>query len=335
MFLFTSLPTSAPPANDNPVAGALRDAAGRTGVSFDYLVKTAQRESNLDPSARAGSSSASGLFQFLEQTWLGLVKNDGAQLGVGSVSSQVVQGADGRFTIADPKLKAKVLALRDDPQVAAVAAGVFTAKNRESLTASLGRQPTEGELYIAHFLGAGGAADLVRLNAVKPGAKAASYFPDAAAANRGVFFERSGRARTASEVYNSLIAGHEAAGQAARVQLAASTVEAPPAAVVTATDAVPGRPLLGLFRSLPANAADTVQKSWSGLPRRSGAIAGPRTAFFPRGDGSASEPTIAAAVPAAPPLAQVDVPLPPLRPARLVASGAAPLDLLGFMRIKR
>ena len=37
-------------------------------------------------------------------------------------------------------------------------AGAFTKANSDYLATKLGRQPSEGELYIAHFLGAGGAA---------------------------------------------------------------------------------------------------------------------------------------------------------------------------------
>ena len=47
-----------------------------------FLLKTATRESSLNPDAKAKSSSAAGLFQFIEQTWLGLVKSDGPRLGL-------------------------------------------------------------------------------------------------------------------------------------------------------------------------------------------------------------------------------------------------------------
>ena len=87
---------------------------------------------------------------------------------MGQASGAVVTGRDGRLTIADPGLKAKVLALRNNPEIAATAAGVFTAHNRETMTATLGRPPSDGELYIAHFLGAAGAGELVKLASIKP-----------------------------------------------------------------------------------------------------------------------------------------------------------------------
>jgi soluble lytic murein transglycosylase-like protein len=61
----------------SPVAGAIRDAAQSTGTSFEYLLTTAQIESNLNPAAQAATSSAKGLYQFIEQTWLATMKQAG------------------------------------------------------------------------------------------------------------------------------------------------------------------------------------------------------------------------------------------------------------------
>ncbi len=63
------------------ITGAIRQAAQSTGISFEYLLTTAQIESNLNPSAQASTSSAKGLYQFIDQTWLGTMKQDGAALG--------------------------------------------------------------------------------------------------------------------------------------------------------------------------------------------------------------------------------------------------------------
>ena len=64
------------------VMSALRTASAKTGVGFDYLVKTAQRESNFDPGAKAGTSSATGLFQFTDATWLNMLDRYGDKHGV-------------------------------------------------------------------------------------------------------------------------------------------------------------------------------------------------------------------------------------------------------------
>ena len=88
MFLFTT-----PPGRDiaptGSVAAAVRAGAERSGTGFDYLLATAQRESALDPKARARTSSATGLFQFVEQTWLGLVKADGPKHGLGDYAKAI------------------------------------------------------------------------------------------------------------------------------------------------------------------------------------------------------------------------------------------------------
>ncbi|WP_216074012.1 hypothetical protein, partial [Acinetobacter baumannii] len=68
------------------------------------------------------------------------------------------------------------------PQVAALMAGAFTNRNAADLRSAIGRDPTEGELYMAHFLGSGGASRLISLNASNPQTTAARAFPDAAGA---------------------------------------------------------------------------------------------------------------------------------------------------------
>src|SRR5437868_1566523 len=64
------------------VTAAIQLASARTGVQFDYLLNQARIESSLNPEARARTSSATGLFQFIEQTWLGMVKQHGAAHGL-------------------------------------------------------------------------------------------------------------------------------------------------------------------------------------------------------------------------------------------------------------
>jgi hypothetical protein len=86
-------------------------------------------------------------------------------------------------------------------------AGVLAGHNRQSLTKALGREPTQGELYIAHFLGAAGGGLLIRMKERAPALPAAPQLPEAAAANRAIFFDRRGQARSASDVYDRLVAG--------------------------------------------------------------------------------------------------------------------------------
>jgi hypothetical protein len=165
----------------------IADAAQRTGADFDYLMRTAARESSFDPGAKARTSSAAGLFQFIEQTWLSMLHRHGEKHGYGAVSAAIEQDARGRFSIADPELRARALDLRFEPEAASVMAGELAAENAAHLRASIGREPSSGELYAAHFLGAGGAARLIKAVESDPGVNAETLFPEAAAANRAVF----------------------------------------------------------------------------------------------------------------------------------------------------
>lgn len=192
------------------IAGTLRKAAEATGAGFDYLVKTAQRESSMNPTAKAKTSSAAGMFQFTEQTWLQTVKENGSKYGLKDEVAAIAKSASGRYSIADPKMREKVLALRYDTETSALMAGEFTESNKSQMTAALRRPPSEGELYAGHFLGAQGAIDLIRLASAAPNAKAADRFPDAAAANRSIFYSR-GKPRTAAEVLAKITNKHDRA----------------------------------------------------------------------------------------------------------------------------
>jgi hypothetical protein len=193
------------------VAGAIRRAARATGANFDYLLATAKVESNLNPNIRAATSSATGLFQFIEQTWLATMKRAGPALGYANYAAAIVQRPAGDYAVADPAMRNAVLNLRRDPAVNATMAGAFTQANGAELQERLGRPATGGELYIAHFLGAAGATKLITQAAAAPGTAAADLFPAAAAANRSIFYDRAGRARTSGEVYGILVGRYEAA----------------------------------------------------------------------------------------------------------------------------
>ena len=186
------------------ITGAIRRAAQSTGISFEYLLTTAQIESNLNPSAQASTSSAKGLYQFIDQTWLGTMKQDGAALGLGRYADAIVRSPNGHYEVADPAMRAAILRLRNDPQASAMLAGALTRNNAALVSANIGRQPTNGELYIAHFLGADGAAKLISGAASQPRTSAVAMFPHAAAANHSIFYDASGHARSIGEVYAKL-----------------------------------------------------------------------------------------------------------------------------------
>ena len=190
---------------ESHVVSALKNAAAATGSDFHYLLGTAMRESSLKPDARSHSSSAAGLFQFIDQTWLGLVKEHGAQHGLGNFADAITRQSDGRYR-ADASSKETILGLRKNPEICALMAGEYAKSSQGSLRASLGREICGGELYAAHFLGPDAAAKLIKLAGSDPGASAAAQFPQAAAANKSVFFHPDGSAKTAREVYDWALA---------------------------------------------------------------------------------------------------------------------------------
>src|ERR1700755_2477530 len=131
------------------VTGVIKQAANATGASFEYLLSAAKMESNLDPTAAASTSSARGLYQFIEQTWLGTVKEAGPSLGYGKYADAITKTASGTYSVSDPAMRGEILKLRDDPAVNAAMAGVLTQSNSFKLTGEIGRRPTDAELYMA------------------------------------------------------------------------------------------------------------------------------------------------------------------------------------------
>ena len=208
------------------VIGAIRNAARQTGANFQYLLATAQVESGLNPTASVSSSSAKGLFQFIDQTWLTTLKESGPALGYGRYADAIMQTPFGHYTVPDPAMRQRIMALRDDPAANAAMAGAFTQQNAAVLKQRIGRNPSEGDLYVAHFFGASGAAQLINLVGQSPSTTAASVFPNAAKANPSIFYDRQGQARSVAGVYRTLVARYDVAR--ARPAVPASAVAAAP-----------------------------------------------------------------------------------------------------------
>ncbi|HEX8233123.1 MAG TPA: transglycosylase SLT domain-containing protein [Caulobacteraceae bacterium] len=188
------------------VEGAIQRASEATGVDFSFLLGTAKRESGYNPRAQAASSSAAGLFQFVEQTWLATLKKHGAKYGYARYADLISRGPDGRYHVGGGEARRAVLDLRLDARAASLMAGELTSDHASYLRGRVGRDPSSGELYAAHFLGPQGSARLIEAMSRNPGMSAAALFPDAAAANRPIFY-REGRAATVAEVYANLTQG--------------------------------------------------------------------------------------------------------------------------------
>lgn len=275
------------------VTAAIRAASQQTGISFDYLLKTAQRESALNPTAQATTSSARGLFQFIDTTWLQTVKDDGPAFGLSQYANQIEKTGDGQYFVRDPMARAQILKLRDDPQIASNMAAAFSKRNAAEVQSVLGRQPTEGELYIAHFLGANGAKRLLSLRAANPNATAASAFPEAARANRSIFYGANGP-RSVEETYRVLVSKHDNIRKTAPATAVANLqITNPPAATA---DSSPIPNLLARIAALFLPRASAPPSAITPPPNAATA-----TAFAPKVAPNTRIVSMQAAAPAVPP----------------------------------
>lgn len=193
------LAATAPPAARPEVRSAIARASAATGVDFGYLLGQARLESSLNPNARAGTSSAAGLYQFTKGTWLSTLDRHGADHGYGWAGAAIERGK-----VQDPAMRQQVMALRFDPNASALMAAELASDNRDVLAGALGREPDAAELYLAHFLGAGGASKFLTALQSDPGQSAAALFPQAAEANRGIFYGNGGAPRSLSDVMGLL-----------------------------------------------------------------------------------------------------------------------------------
>jgi soluble lytic murein transglycosylase-like protein len=157
------------------IAKVLLDAAGRVGVDPGIVFAIAKQESGFNPSAQASTSSAGGLFQFINSTWQLMVK---------------------KYAAKYPELKRG----RFDPVAAAIAGALFIKENMAILVAK-GIDPTPTNIYASHFLGPGGA---VKLLSAPASTVAASLLPKPAAANRNIFYDKKGNPRSVQEVVQVL-----------------------------------------------------------------------------------------------------------------------------------
>jgi hypothetical protein len=247
------------------VTGAIKQAASATGASFQYLLATAKMESDFNPSAGAPTSSARGLYQFIEQTWLATVKQAGGQLGYAQYADAITRTTSGDYAVVDPTMRRAIMKLRDDPAASSAMAAVLTQSNSFQLTGKVGRRPSDAELYMAHFLGLGGAAKLITSAEDNPQGSAVRMFPNAAAANHSIFFNRQGQPRSVSEVYAELATRYASAASSPTTQTAlalyghvpATVAVASPTSVASTSPAAPAIDNAAYLATFPALRSET------------------------------------------------------------------------------
>ena len=218
------------------VVAAIKDASARSGVDFAYMLNQASQESGLNPTAKAAGSSATGLYQFIDQTWLKTVKASGDKYGLSAMADKITIDSRGHASVADAADKKAILALRSDPTVASQMAAELAKANQQALTNSVGGKVGATEMYMAHFLGSGGASTFLSALKSNPNAKAADILPAAAAANTSVFYDsKTGAAKTVSQIYQKFAAKFDAGSTgAAATRLASLDAKTPSAPISTA-----------------------------------------------------------------------------------------------------
>lgn len=242
-------------------------AAQATGVDFNYLLAEAKLESELNPNARARTSSAAGLYQFLGSTWLDTVDKHAERHGLDWAGAAIRDGANGK--VVDPTMRNAVMALRYDPDASSLMAAELANDNRALLTQTLGREPDHAELYLAHFLGGDGSSRFLQAMERDPGTSAAAMFPKAAAANRGVFYGPNG-ARSLSEVMDHFRRRMDMVG-AGDAGFNPAVIAAASGSTAAGQPQPPLGPLASEFRSVShgyparsrASMVDTLQKTFA------------------------------------------------------------------------
>ncbi|TVQ81637.1 MAG: hypothetical protein EA357_12195 [Micavibrio sp.] len=188
-------------------AFAIRHASQIVGADFSYMMELASAESGFGADARAGTSSATGLYQFIEQTWLVLLHRHGEKHGLGEIAGQIDAQTDrhGRVTsarIEHPFVREYALSLRTDRRIAALIAAEFVKENHDNLRAALPRRNiNRTDQYMAHFLGSGQAVRFLRALGEQPDTPAATLFATEAASNPAVFYNAQGDARSVGDIY--------------------------------------------------------------------------------------------------------------------------------------
>ena len=158
------------------------------GVDPRLLMAIADKESSFVVSARASTSTATGLFQFIASTWLRAIRDFGPAFGL-EREAALLQGLELGSPHLDVQERARILELRNDPFLSTLMAAAMLRAEQEKLSARLGRAISDAEVYLVHFLGPTGAEKFLAVLADKPKSSAANLLPMAAKANRPIFFE--------------------------------------------------------------------------------------------------------------------------------------------------
>ena len=157
-------------------------AAIKTKMDPVLLMAIADKESSFATEVQAQTSSATGLFQFIEKTWLGVVRDFGPTYGLDKEARSIDPGP---LAAAE---RVRILDLRRDAYFSAVFAAEMLLRDSNRIAKRVGRPLTGGEIYLVHFLGPDGAEKLIARVQAAPEAAASDLLPKPAEANKTIFY---------------------------------------------------------------------------------------------------------------------------------------------------
>ena len=204
LFPFLYQPLSAPARLDDDTVWAIQLASHRTKISTDYLIVTAYMEAHFDANARSSTSSAAGMYQFIDSTWLQLMAEHGHDYGWAGYADEIACTSSGHCRYKGRDGLTKVMDLRYDSMTATFLSAEFARSNKGDMERALGRKVEDAELYLAHFLGAPGAVTLIQAKEAGSSKTAAALFPGAADANRSLFYRSRRHALSCGEFYDAM-----------------------------------------------------------------------------------------------------------------------------------
>lgn len=162
-----------------------------------------------------------GPMRFGERGWLRALHETSAE--VGGYASRVFLTSGGRYYVVTPKEAPRVLEARNDAAFAARVARAAAEHNAVRIRAAIQRQPTAGDLYIAHLFGADTAIALLRAASSAPGDALDAHFPQLAAA----LPEQDQRSITVGQFYRKLSGAVREAPRLVAIGLRPSVADAP------------------------------------------------------------------------------------------------------------
>lgn len=173
-------PSAKVPDPTGPGINGLKDtivnAAKVVGIDPNIMLTTAAIESDFNPNAKAPVGSASGLMQFISDTWKGTIAKHGAKYGYDQSTSPF------------------------DAKASALMGAHYVKDSLSHLSKSYKGAIGSVEAYLVHFMGPAGAAKFLRAMQENPGQYGSQLMPKEAAANPKIYFGDRGP-RTLGEMY--------------------------------------------------------------------------------------------------------------------------------------